>query len=173
MNSLMRHATIIAALLAADGAAGAGAAAQAAADASMRAACSYDACAVRLGPNGFLVRGASGEPLTWVRWYAADSLRALVAGIDSAERAVEEYVRHGWRGSFAWFLGHTTLAMAFGFAAANSFEPRGRKERIVGGSAVVAGAIVYTYGEWEGRRAAAALHRAVWWYNRQFASQAP
>jgi len=132
--------------------------------AAQEESCTYDLCALRVEPGGFLsdgelVRGAAGEHVADFGFFDSDLVLA-VAGSDTAVAYARRYQNR------------TRWKVAFGLAAAgvaavptwdsDDFEWENDWPWLVGG--FVLGAISDAFRDSADR----ALSRAIWWHNAQY-----
>ena len=126
--------------------------------------CSYDSCALRVEwrplVGNELLRGASGARLARLGAFGP-SLADLMIGADSAVRYAREFDARQERGAVAGVVGGA-LVYGAGLRCVDEFTCSH-----AAGASFIAGLGLALYGSVEQLRAARALSRAVWWYNRE------
>jgi len=128
------------------------------------AACTYDACALRVEDNR-IVRGARGAQVA--RWglFQTPELTSLVQGSAQAEEHARIFDRTAPRAQWV------SLAGALLLVAPRLNDDRHTSDVELG--AVISGAALTLYGATLQVRAQRALSRAVWWYNRDLPPAPP
>lgn len=129
----------------------------------------YDAQALRVESrwgNHLLVRGREGTVVGKIGGFRGLDLAAAVGGSPNAVSEAREFNRSSRRGSIVLALGLVAWGVGGGVARMDGIDAN---VAIPAWTAVAAGTVLMVYGGVQLNRAASALARSIWWYNRDYA----
>jgi len=128
----------------------------------------YDAQALRVESrwgNHLLVRGRDGAVLGKIGGFRGLDLAAAVGGSPNAVSEAREFNQSSRRGSIVLALGLVAWGVGGGVARMDGIDAN---VAIPAWTAVAAGTVLMVYGGVQLNKAASALARSIWWYNRDY-----
>ncbi len=129
----------------------------------------YDAQALRVESrwgNHLLVRGRDGAVVGKIGGFRGLDLAAAVGASPNAVSEAREFNRSSRRGSIVLALGLVAWGVGGGVARMDGIDAN---VAVPAWTAVAAGTVLMVYGGVQLNRAASALARSIWWYNRDYA----
>lgn len=129
----------------------------------------YDTQALRVESrwgNHVLIRGRDGIVVGKIGGFRGLDLAAAVDGSPKAVSEAQEFNRSSRRGSIVLALGLVAWGVGGGVARMDGIDAN---VAIPAWTAVAAGTVLMVYGGVQLNKAASALARSIWWYNRDYA----
>lgn len=129
----------------------------------------YDAQALRVESrwgNHLLVRGRDGTVIGKIGGFRGLDLPTAVRGSPNAVSEAREFNRSSKRGSIVLALGLVAWGVGGGVARMDGIDAN---VAVPAWTAVATGTVLMVYGGVQLNKAASALARSIWWYNRDYA----